>query len=268
MTTLENAMQRRAQLLLGSDNISRIREAKVLIFGVGGVGSWCAESLVRNGIRHLTIVDSDRICVTNCNRQLMATSRTIGQVKVEAMRERLLELNPSAEITALPMAYDATTADSFHLENYDYIIDAIDSLSEKADLILRATALPRTTMLISSMGAALRRDPFMVRKAEFWQVKGDALARALRNKFKKMKVFPKRKFLCVYSEEQPMKNLGECNDCKTEGCLCGKEQLSQPESPDWNARKAQINGSLCQITATFGMAISSIVINDIIDRKQ
>lgn len=263
MNTLERGMQRRTELLLGSDALDRINAARVIIFGVGGVGSWCAECLVRSGIRHLTIVDSDRVCVTNCNRQLMATSQTIGQVKVDVLRQRLLELNPAAQIDALQKIYDTSTAESFHLEQYDYIIDAIDSLAEKADLILRATSLPKTIMLISSMGAALRIDPFKVRKAEFWKVQGDALARALRNKFKKMKVFPSRKFYCVYSEEPALQNQGECYTCGTEQCICS-QHLSDH---DWNLSKAQVNGSLCHITAIFGMSIAGMVISDVVNKK-
>ncbi len=276
-------MQRRTELLLGVDNLDKIQQAKVLIFGVGGVGSWCAESLVRSGIRNLTIVDSDRICITNCNRQLMATSKTLGQVKVEALRDRLLEINPNADIVCLQKIYEAETAASFHMEQYDYIVDAIDSLKEKADLILRATALPKHITFISSMGAALRRDPFMVRRAEFWKIKGDALARALRNKFKKEKLFPSRKFLCVYSEEQPMKNLGVNKACGTGSCLCPKAKLLSGErgtdtavydapgdqrlvEHEWCTSKAQINGSLCHITATFGNAIAGMIINHIIDK--
>lgn len=247
-------MQRRTELLLGVDNHGKIQQAKVLIFGVGGVGSWCAESLVRSGIRNLTIVDSDRICITNCNRQLMATSKTFGQVKVEALRDRLLDINPNANIVCLQKFYEADTADSFHMEEYDYIVDAIDSLKEKADLIVRATALPKHITFISSMGAALRRDPFMVRKAEFWKIKGDPLARALRHKFKHSKVFPSRKFQCVYSEETPMHNLGVETACGTDSCLC-------------STSRAQINGSLCHITATFGNAIAGMIINHIIDEK-
>ena len=204
---------------------------------------------MRSGVRHITIVDSDRVCVTNCNRQLMATSRTIGQVKVDALRERLLEINPNANITAYQKIYEAKTADEFHMEEYDFIIDAIDSLKDKADLILRATALPKEITFISSMGAALRSDPFMVRKAEFWKVDGDPLARALRKKFKKNKTFPRRKFQCVFSEEKPMQNRGD-------------QRLVEHE---WCSTKAQINGSLCHITATFGMAIAGMVINHIID---
>lgn len=240
-------MQRRTELLLGQENLAKLQRTRVLIFGVGGVGSWCAEALVRSGIRHLTIVDSDRVCVTNCNRQLMATGKTIGQVKVEALKERLLEINPDADITALQQIYSAETAEQFKMEEYDFIIDAIDSLKEKADLILRVTALPNVT-LISSMGAALRTNPFAVRKAEFWNVKGDPLARALRNRFKRDKTFPRRKFQCVYSEEPAMQNQGPQDD------------LTQDT---WGAKKAQTNGSLCHITATFGMAIAGMVVRQL-----
>lgn len=284
MTTLERGMQRRTELLLGVDNLLKLSAVRVLIFGLGGVGSWCAECLVRSGIRHITIVDSDRICVTNCNRQLMATSKSIGQVKVEALRERLLEINPDAEIIAYQKIYEASTADEFEMEKYDFIIDAIDSLSEKADLILRATALPKHITFISSMGAALRKDPFLVRKSEFWKIKGDGLARALRNKFKKQKLFPKRKFYCVYSEETPMKNMGENHACGTGGCLCPKAKLLSGQrgtetaiydapgdqslvEHEWCTSKAQINGSLCQITAIFGMSIAGMVINQIVDNE-
>lgn len=262
---MERGMQRRTELLLGEDNLNRIQQAKVLIFGLGGVGSWCAESLLRSGLRNLTLVDSDRICITNCNRQLMATSKTLGQVKVEALRDRLLEINPDANIVCLQKIYEAETADSFHMEEYDFIVDAIDSLKDKVDLILRATALPKHITFISSMGAALRRDSFMVRKAEFWKVKGDPLARAIRNKFKRMKVFPSRKFQCVYSEEPPMQNMGERGTDTTVYDAPGDQRQVEHE---WCSFKAQINGSLCHVTATFGMAIASLIINHIVDGKK
>ena len=235
-TNASDNMQRRTELLLGTEALSRIREARVLIFGVGGVGSWCAESLVRSGIRHITLVDSDCVEITNCNRQLMATGRTIGQPKVEALRERLLEISPAAEVTAIQQVYNAETAESFHLGEYDYIVDAIDSVRDKADLILRVTALPKTTTLVSSMGAALRLDPFRVQHAEFWSVKGDALARSLRERFKREKTFPSRKFQCVYSDESAKRN---------------------PAS--------DTIGSLCPVTATFGMCLSGLILNHIID---
>ena len=233
--TKGQAIFRRAELLLGDDAMRRIREKRVIIFGVGGVGSWCAESLVRSGITKLTIVDSDRVSVTNINRQLMATTETIGQVKVDALRERLLTINPSADVTALQQVFTAETASTFALEEYDYIIDAIDSLKDKALLILMACQTG--AKLYSSMGAALKLDPTRIKTAEFWKVTGDPLARALRNRFKRDGVFPKRKFQCVYSDEL-LEN-------------------KAPIDPDDRG-----NGSIVHITAVFGFVLAGLVVQD------
>ena len=232
---IEQAIFRRAELLLGDEAMSRIAEKRVIIFGVGGVGSWCAESLVRSGIRKLTIVDSDCVSVTNINRQLMATTKTVGQVKVDALKERLLTINPSAEITALQQVFNADSASQFGLEEYDYIIDAIDSLKDKALLIL--LACQTKAKLFSSMGAALKLDPTRIKTAEFWKVTGDPLARALRNRFKRDKQFPKRKFQCVYSDEL-LEN-------------------KMPIDPDDKG-----NGSIVHITAIFGMMLAGLVVQD------
>ena len=223
--------------------MERIAQKRVILFGVGGVGSWCAESLVRSGVHHLTIVDSDRVCVTNINRQLMATTKTVGQVKVEVLKERLLTINPSAEITALQKIFTQETAGEFDLDSYDYIIDAIDSLKDKALLILMATQTK--AKLYSSMGAALKMDPTRIQVTEFWKVKGDPLARALRNRFKRDKTFPKRKFQCVYSDE----------------LLENKTMVStnrQPMDPDDKG-----NGSIVHITAIFGSTLAGLVLESV-----
>ena len=167
----------RTELLIGREAMDRLQCARVILFGVGGVGSWCAESLVRSGIRRLTLVDSDRVSPTNINRQLPATVRTVGQLKVDILRERFMEINPDAEIEAVASAYNAETSDAFRLETYDYILDAIDSLSEKVHLIRTATAQPRATFF-SSMGAALKLDPQRIRVAPFSRVAGCPLAAA------------------------------------------------------------------------------------------
>ena len=213
--------------------MEQIAQKRVIIFGVGGVGSWCAESLIRSGFQHLTIVDFDHVDVTNVNRQLMATSQTVGQVKVEALKERLLSINPSAEITALQQIFTAETAESFNLGSYDYIIDAIDSLKDKALLILMACQTQ--AKFFSSMGAALKLDPTRIKTAEFWKVQGDPLARALRNRFKRDKQFPKRKFQCVYSDE-----------------------LLEPQGEG--------KGSLVHITAIFGFMLAGLVLQDAVKK--
>lgn len=261
---IEKGIFKRMELLVGERVMQKTAEAKVIIFGVGGVGSWCAESLVRSGIRHLTIVDSDRVCITNINRQLMATTKTIGRVKVEALKERLLEINPNAEIIALQKIYDEETSSSFCLENYDYIIDAIDSLKDKAHLILEACKTK--AQFYSSMGAALKMDVEKIGVAEFWKVKGCPLARALRNKFRKQKIRPVRKFKCVYSEEL-LTNLGHNSTCGTEKCMCPKAKTGPGEpslvNHEWCSSKAQINGTMAHVTAIFGFTIAGLVINDI-----
>ena len=196
----------RTALLLGDAGVERLQALRVIIFGVGGVGSWCAESLVRTGVGHLTIVDCDVVCASNVNRQLMATTKTIGRPKVEVMRERLLEISPFAEITARQEVYSAETAEAFDLDAYDYVIDAIDSLKDKALLILMACR--SRACLFSSMGAARKLDPLRVKVTEFWKVAGDPLARTLRKRFKRDGVFPARKFQCVYSDERPSDSVG------------------------------------------------------------
>ena len=263
---IEQAIFRRTELLLGDELMERLSSKSVIIFGVGGVGSWCAESLTRSGIRKLTIVDSDRVCITNINRQLMATTKTVGQVKVEALKERLLSINPSAEITALQQIFTAETTESFQLDSYDYIIDAIDSLKDKALLILMGTKTK--AKFFSSMGAALKLDPTRIKTAEFWKVQGDPLARALRKRFKRDGKYPKRKFMCVYSDEL-LENKGHNATCGTEQCMCPKVK-NGPGDPnllnhEWCSSKAQINGTLAHITAIFGFMLAGLVIQDAVN---
>lgn len=264
MNTIEKAIYNRTELLLGGDVMQALSGTRVIIFGVGGVGSWCAEGLVRSGVTHLTIVDSDRVCITNVNRQSMATVKTVGQVKVEALKERLLEINPKAEIDAVQAIYCADTADSFDLDGYDYVIDAVDSLKDKALLILRATA--SKAKFYCSLGAALKTDPLKVKVAEFWSVRGCPLGAALRKKMKRAGTFPSRKFLCVYDDEV-LPNRGHCRSCGTEKCMCPKAK-DGPGDPallnhEWCTSKAQINGTTAHVTAIFGMTLSGLVIDDI-----
>lgn len=239
---MEEGIHNRTELLLGTQTMDALRTKRVIILGVGGVGSWCAESLVRNGLQHLTLVDNDCVSITNVNRQLMATTKTIGQVKVEALRDRLLEINPSADIVTIQQTFSKETKEQFRLDEYDYIIDAIDSLKDKIALIVYATSLKRP-VFFSSMGAALRIDPTQVRVTEFWKVRNDTLGAILRKRMRQNKTLPSKKFLCVYSEELPMENKGMSDE------TC--------------SYKAQINGSLAHITGIFGMTLAGLVMQDI-----
>lgn len=264
MSTIEKAIYNRTELLLGDDVMAALSRVSVIVFGVGGVGSWCAEGLVRSGITHLTLVDSDRICITNVNRQLMATTRTVGQVKVDALKERLLEINPRAEITAVQKIYCEQTSDEFDLDSYDYVIDAVDSLKDKAHLILKAASSRAT--FFCSLGAALKVDPLRIKVAEYWDVRGCPLGAALRKKMKRAGTLPSKKFLCVYDDEV-LENRGQCRSCGTERCMCPKS-AGGPGDPEllnheWCSSKAQINGTTAHVTAIFGMTLSGLVISDV-----
>lgn len=225
----------RAELLLGREAMERLARTRVILFGVGGVGSWCAEALIRTGVGSLTLVDPDLVAPSNVNRQLPATCATIGRPKVEAMRSHLLEINPEADITALQTRYCADNADDFNFADFDFAVDAIDSVADKALLILRATAC-RDLTLVSSMGAARKIDPARIQVKEFWQVKGCPLAAALRSRFKRSGQFPARKFKAVFSDEV-LPN-------------------GRPDGP---------NGSLVHITAIWGMTLASLVLRRAIE---
>ena len=239
---MSDSVFHRSRLLLGDDGMDALAKARVIVFGIGGVGSWCVESLVRTGLRNITVVDSDSVCDSNINRQLMATATTVGRVKVDVMADRIREINPACNVTALHQFYNEQTAPSFGLENYDYVIDAIDSLKDKAALILHATSIPGVK-LFSSMGAALKLDSTRIDVTEFWKVQGCPLAAALRRRFKKDGRFPRRKFKCVYSPE-----------------LVKNKDLATDTTE-------RANGSLSHITGIFGLTLASLVIQDILSRN-
>ncbi len=220
----------RSEALLGEQSMDALRSKRVIIFGVGGVGSWAAEALIRTGLTYLTLVDGDTVQASNINRQLPATRETIGMPKVEALKARLLTINPEAQISTVPEMMNDAWLQANGLSEYDYVIDAIDSVNDKVDLILYATRV-RGLKIFGSMGAALRFDPTQVTTAELMAIKGDALAKAVRVRMKKLDRYPYKKVRCVYSTEQ--------------------------------AQRCEERGSLMQVTAVFGCTLASLVIDDI-----
>lgn len=227
-----NTFERTSQLI-GEDNLLRLQRTKVILFGVGGVGGWCAEALVRSGIGHLTMVDFDVVSDTNLNRQLVATATNLGQPKVLEMRQRLLSIVPEADIVAVNTKYSEATASAFCFDDYDYVIDAIDTLDCKLHLIMRATQSSAT--LFSSMGAGRKLHADRIQVAEFWKVQGCPLARALRDKMKRTHCFPAKPFQCVYSDEIALRD--------------GIPVRS---------------GTLAHIVGTFGFRLADLVLNDIL----
>lgn len=234
----------RTKLLIGEAALKKLNDTRVILFGVGGVGSWCAEALIRSGAGHLTIVDNDVICETNINRQLQATAKNVGQPKVEALKARLLEIHPEAEIIALQKVYNQETRAEFDLPSYDYVIDAIDSLSNKVDLI--GSAMEAGVTLFSAMGAAGKLDATTIRVDSIWKSQGCRLAKFVRKKLRRRGVAGD--CLCVYSEE-----------------LLPSVAIEPPEEEGdaWSETKAQINGSMVHMTGVFGFNLAGLVVQDV-----
>lgn len=254
----------RTELLFGKAYLELAKDKKVILFGVGGVGSWCAESLIRAGIGHLTIVDSDVVNLSNINRQLPATSKTIGKSKTEVLKERLLEINPETEISALHQFYTAETAAEFHLNTYDYIIDAIDTVPHKVHLI--QTACETDAVFVSSMGAALKTDPSKIKTAEFWKVHGCPLAATLRTRIRKQGGVAK-KFLCVFSDEM-FQNKGKNSVLKNSDREDHENDNNNTDTSDNQIIvKKNTNGTISYMPAMFGMTLSSLIIRDIMDKS-
>lgn len=233
----------RTERLVGPAVRRRLAETRVILFGVGGVGSWCAEALVRSGIGRLTLVDPDVVCTTNINRQLQATTRTVGLPKVSVLRDRLLEIRPEAAIEALPLAYNLNTRELFQFDSFDYVIDAIDSLSPKIDLI--ASAMESSATLFSSMGAARKLDATQIRIGSIWHTRGCRLARFVRKRLRNRSVHGD--CLCVYSPEN----------------------TRAPDEPTPRAadeEESRINGTLAHITGTFGFHLAGLVLQDVVRR--
>ncbi len=253
-------------MVLGTPVMERLSRTRVIVFGVGGVGSWCAECLVRTGIKNLTIVDSDIICPTNINRQIQATAKNIGRSKVEELADRLRSINPEAKITALHATYDENSFAEFNLPSYDFVIDAIDSLKNKVLLLEQCVAGGIT--VFSSMGAGARSDPTKIKIDRIARTKNCPLARRVR-KMLRDKNIP-ADMLCVYSDEIPVDPAVETL-CGTGDCACvddRKDFCEENESGavDWCGVKRQINGALVHITAIFGFMLAGLVIENVAAR--
>jgi tRNA A37 threonylcarbamoyladenosine dehydratase len=259
-----NPQFQRLALLTGAGALESLGKIRVLVFGVGGVGSWCAEALVRSGVGNIDIIDSDTVCVTNINRQVQATSRTVGLSKVETLKERLLEINPQCTVTAWGKVFSRDSRDSFGIKEADYCIDAIDSLTNKIDLIEYTAACG--TRLFSCMGMAQKLDPTRLKTADIWETEGCPLARLVRQGLRKRGFTGN--FTAVYSDEQLPLHPEIGVSCGSALCLCPARDQSAPDCPvEWCSAKKVINGSAVTVTATAGMILASLVIQDIYSKK-
>ncbi len=236
----------RTELLIGEAGVARLAASKVAVFGVGGVGSFVVEALARCGVGHLVLIDDDVVCLTNLNRQLHATQATVGKVKVEAMKERILAINPAARVEARQSFYLPERGEAFFSEKFDYIVDAIDTVTAKIDIIVRATAAQ--IPVISSMGTGNKLAPERFRLADIYETKTCPLAKVMRKELRKRGI---EKLRVVYSEEEPLKPQG------------GEEKES---APDGAHPKRQTPGSIAFVPATAGLLLASAVVRDLLGK--
>ncbi|MDR1047598.1 MAG: tRNA threonylcarbamoyladenosine dehydratase [Treponema sp.] len=252
INSINPAFQRLA-IITGREKLKELEQKRVLVFGIGGVGSWAAEALARSDIGRIALVDSDKVCITNINRQAEAFVSSLGKAKVEALRERLLDINPRCTIETWEEVYSRENSALFGIERADYVIDAIDSLSNKLDLI---EACARAGVRIySSMGMAGKLDPTCIKTADIWQTHGCALARLVRQGLKKRGF--SGGFTAVYSTENLKRHDEIPVSCGSGACFCS------PGEHEWCSSKKVINGSSVMVTAAAGMVLASLVIRDI-----
>jgi tRNA A37 threonylcarbamoyladenosine dehydratase len=242
----------RTQLLLGKDGMDHLFQARVAVFGIGGVGGYTVEALARSGVGTLDLIDDDKVCLTNLNRQLHATRKTVGQYKVDVAEQRVLEINPNAVVHTYKTFYTPQTADQFDFAQYDYVVDAIDTVTGKLELIVRANEAG--VPIISSMGAGNKLDPTAFEVADIYETSVCPLARVVRKELKKRGI-PKLKV--VYSKEPAMTPIEDMAiSCRTH-CIC----------PPGTARKCtqrrQVPGSNAFVPSVVGLIIAGEVIKDL-----
>lgn len=242
----------RTQLLLGEDGIKKLQDSRVIVFGIGGVGGYVVEGLVRAGLGAVDLVDDDKVCLTNVNRQLVATRRTVGKYKVDVTKERILDINPHVKVTLHKCFYLPETADQFDFSQYDYVVDCVDTVTAKVEIIMQAkkAGVP----VISCMGAGNKLDPSKLQVADIYKTTMDPLAKVMRHEMRKRRV---KKLKVVFSTEKPTRPLEDMSiSCRT-NCIC----------PPGTARKCtdrrDIPGSSPFVPPAAGLLIASEICRDL-----
>ncbi|MGN0363044.1 MAG: ThiF family adenylyltransferase [Bilifractor sp.] len=242
----------RTQLLLGEDGIQKMQNARVIVFGIGGVGGYVVEGLVRAGLGAIDLVDDDKVCLTNINRQLFATRKTVGKYKVDVAKERILDINPHVNVTLHKCFFLPENAAQFDFSQYDYVVDCVDTVTAKVEIIMQAkkAGIP----VISCMGAGNKLDPSALHVADIYKTTMDPLAKVMRHEMRKRHV---KKLKVVYSTEKPTRPLEDMSiSCRT-NCIC----------PPGTARKCtdrrDIPGSSPFVPPAAGLLIASEICRDI-----
>ncbi len=242
----------RTELLFGNEAMKKLENSRVAVFGIGGVGGYTVEALARSGVGAIDLIDDDKVCLTNINRQIIATRKTVGKYKVDVAEERIHDINPNCKVTTFKTFYTPETADEFDFTQYDYIVDAIDTVTGKLALVMNAKAA--NTPIICSMGAGNKLDPTAFEVTDIYKTSVCPLARVMRTELKKRGV---KKLKVVYSKEQPLKPIEDMAiSCKSH-CIC----------PPGTARKCtqrrSVPGSNAFVPSVVGLIIGGEVIKDL-----
>lgn len=242
----------RTELLLGNEGMEKLSKARVAVFGIGGVGGFTVEALARSGVGEFDLFDDDKVCLTNINRQIIATRKTVGKYKVEVMRDRILEINPKAIVHTHQTFYTPEVADQYDFSEYTYVVDAIDTVTGKIELVLRAQE--KNVPIISSMGAGNKLDPTKFEVADIYKTSVCPLAKVMR---KELRVRGVKKLKVVYSKEIARKPIEDMSISCRSNCIC------PPGAERKCTEKRQIPGSIAFVPSVVGLIIAGEVIKDI-----
>ena len=246
----------RTELLLGSDAVEKLKTQRVAVFGIGGVGGYVCEALVRSGIGAFDLIDDDKVCLTNLNRQIIATRKTIGKYKTDVMRERILDINPEADVRVRHCFFLPENAEEFPFSEYDYVVDAVDTVTAKIALVMKAQEMNVPT--ISSMGAGNKLDGSQFKVADIYQTKVCPLAKVMRRELKKRGV---KKLKVVYSEEMPTRPVEDLAiSCRT-NCVC------PPGAQHTCTERRDIPGSVAFVPSVAGLIMAGEVVKDLCKKE-
>ena len=242
----------RTELLLGKEAMDKLANSRVAVFGIGGVGGYVCEALVRTGVGAFDLIDDDKVCLTNLNRQIIATRKTVGQYKTDVMKERMLEINPKVDVRVHKCFFLPENADEFPFKEYDYIVDAVDTVTAKISLVMKAQEM--NIPIISSMGAGNKLDASKFQVADIYKTKVCPLAKVMRRELKKRGV---KKLKVVYSEEQPTRPVEDMSiSCRTH-CIC------PPGAAHKCTERRDIPGSVAFVPSVAGLIIAGEVVKDL-----
>lgn len=242
----------RTELLFGKEAMEKLKNARVAVFGIGGVGGYVCEALVRSGVGAFDLIDDDKVCLTNINRQIIATRKTVGKYKVDVMKERMEDINPDVDVRVHKCFFLPENADEFTFDEYDYVVDAVDTVTAKISLVMKCkeAGVP----IISSMGAGNKLDASQFKVADIYKTKVCPLAKVMRRELKKRGV---KKLKVVYSEEQPTRPIEDMAiSCRT-NCIC------PPGAEHKCTERRDIPGSTAFVPSVAGLIIAGEVAKDI-----